>query len=97
VSNPSETRVGVIGCCGWSSTGYVPPTRRHRPASWGAFAINSSAMAATFVVEIVFGTCAPSGTGHQRPSNWSPAAPITCDGENIQRLDMRYQRNGSSD
>jgi hypothetical protein len=33
VSNPSETRVSVIGCCGWSSTGYVPPTRRHRPAS----------------------------------------------------------------
>jgi hypothetical protein len=22
-SNPSETRVSVIGCCGWSSTGYA--------------------------------------------------------------------------
>jgi AcrR family transcriptional regulator len=34
VSNPSETRVSVIGCCGWSSTGYVPPTRRYRLTAW---------------------------------------------------------------
>jgi hypothetical protein len=34
VSNPSETRASVIGCCGWSSTGYVPPTRRYRLTAW---------------------------------------------------------------
>jgi hypothetical protein len=42
-------------------------------------------------------TGAPGGTGHQRPSHWSPAGPITWHGENVQRLDMRYHGNGTSD